>query len=171
MPRNNKPLPSQEHLRQIFAYDADTGVLTWREREFNSLLANGWNTKYANKVAGVKNSAGYLIVGIDGNKFLAHRIVWKWLHGTEPLIVDHIDGDTTNNCATNLREATESLSMFNRRLCQGRLPRGVQPNGNRFAARIANKHLGTYATPDEAHEVYCLAAEMLYAPTAAFPNN
>ena len=146
----------------MFAYDADTGVLTWRKRKFESLLANGWNTRYANKIAGVKNSDGYVCVAIDGSKFLAHRIVWKWLYGTEPLIVDHIDGDRTNNTASNLREATESLSMFNRRLCQGRLPRGVQPNKYRFMARINNKYLGTYATPEEAHEVYCLAAEMLY---------
>jgi len=156
----------------MLAYDENTGVLTWQERKFSSPLASGWNTRYANKAAGIKNSAGYLVVSIEKSRFLAHRIAWKWLHGTEPSIVDHIDGDRTNNAAGNLREATESLSMFNRRLCQGRLPRGVQPNGNNFAARIAGRHLGTYATPKEAHEVYCRAAEMLYhtPPTAAFPN-
>ena len=155
----------------MFSYDADTGILTWRERKFNSLLANGWNTRYANKVAGVKNSAGYLCVSINDSRFLAHRVVWKLLHGTEPLIVDHINGDKTNNRASNLREASESLSMFNRRIQKGRLPRGVQPNKYRFMARIGKKYLGTYATPEEAHEVYSLAATMMYntAPTAPFP--
>ena len=156
----------------MFAYNAKTGVLIWRKREFDSNHASGWNTRYANKPAGVKNSAGYLSVSIEKSRFLAHRIAWKWLHGTEPLIVDHIDGNKTNNSAMNLREASESLSIFNKRLCKGRLPRGVQPNGSRFAARIANRHLGTYTTPEEAHEVYCLAAEMIYhtPPAAPFPN-
>lgn len=155
----------------MFAYNANTGILTWRERMFDSLRANGWNTRYANKAAGVKNSAGYLSVSINNSRYLAHRVIWKLLHGTEPLIIDHIDGDRTNNKAANLRQADESLSAFNKQLSCGRLPRGVQPNKYRFQARIANKYLGTYATPEEAHEVYCLAAEMMYntPPTAAFP--
>lgn len=172
MSRKNKLLPSQDDLDKIFCYDKLTGLLTWRKRTFNSKLANGWNTRYANKSVGVKNSQGYLTVSINNSRYLVHRIVWKLLKGTEPLIVDHIDGDRLNNRVINLREATESLSAFNKRLTKKRLPRGVQPNKYGFMARLANKYIGTYKTPKEAHQAYCIAVAARYgaAPTAAFPN-
>ena len=156
----------------MFCYDKSNGSLTWRKRTFDSKLANGWNTRYANKLVGVKNSQGYLSVSINNSRYLVHRIVWKLMNGTEPLIIDHIDGDRLNNKATNLREATESLSAFNKRLVVKRLPRGVQPNKRGFMARLANKYIGTYETVKEAHQAYCVAAAARYgvAPTAAFPN-
>jgi hypothetical protein len=162
MSRNNKPLPSAEELSQLFSYDKERGVLVWKERKFSSLLANGWNKRYANKCAGVKNSAGYLVVAINNEKYLAHRIIWKMVNSDEPVVVDHIDGDTMNNAISNLRAADESLSAFNKRLPKKRLPRGVQPNGYRYMARLAGQHLGTYATPEEAHAVYCSAAKQRF---------
>jgi len=146
----------------MFAYNLESGILVWKPRNFNSLFANGWNTKYANKEAGVKNSTGYLCVSINQHKFLVHRVIWKLLNGTEPVIVDHIDGNRQNNKASNLRQADESLSQFNKTLKSGRLPRGVQPNKYRFMARLKDKYLGTYATPEEAHQVYKTAANLMY---------
>lgn len=173
MSRKNKPLPSQQELQDMFNYNPDTGVLSWKPRQFNSPLASFWNTRYANKEITTKNSAGYLTVSINKSRYLVHRVVWKMINGSEPTVVDHIDCSSTNNTAINLRDASESLSAFNKRLSQGKLPHGVQPNGYRFMARIANKYLGTYATPEEAHEVYCLMADTLYnrtPPTSSLQN-
>lgn len=162
MSRNNKPLPTKQELLEIFEYDKQSGVLTWKPRKFSSLLANGWNSKYANKIVGVKNSAGYLVLSINNTKYLAHRIIWKMINNEEPVVVDHIDGNPLNNSIDNLRAADESLSSFNKRLSQKRFPRGVQPNGSRYMARLAGSHLGTYATPEEAHAVYCAAAQQRF---------
>ena len=162
MTRPTRQLPSKDQLCAIFSYDPITGSLIWKERVFASALANGWNARYANKVAGVKNSEGYLSVSINKRKYLVHRVIWKMLHCEDPLIVDHIDGDRTNNSAANLRHANESLSAFNKKLPSGRLPRGVQPNGSKYMARLAGKHLGTYATPEEAHAVYCATAQQRF---------
>ncbi len=142
----------------MFDYNDQTGVLTWKERSFNSALASGWNTKYANKVAGVKNNAGYISVSINKRRYLAHRIIWKLLHNTEPQIVDHIDGNRTNNSMSNLREADTVLSAYNKRIPKGRLPRGVQPNLNGFMARLCTRYIGTYKTPEEASMAYQQAA-------------
>jgi hypothetical protein len=155
---NITPLPSQCELRQMFDYNDQTGVLTWKERAFDSPLAFGWNTKYANKIAGVKNNAGYITVSINKKRYLAHRIIWKMLHNTEPKIVDHIDGNRTNNSKFNLREANGNLSGYNKRLPKGRLPRGVQPNLKGFMARLCTKYIGTYKTPEEASAAYQQAA-------------
>jgi len=170
----NKILPSQDYLNSILSYDKDTGVLTWKERKFESALANGWNTRYSGKPLTTVGSAGYIFVTIDNSKYLAHRIIWKMITGNDVLIVDHINRNRIDNRLCNLREASTSLSMHNKKHKSCRLPQGVQPNGNRFMARISHKsktiHLGTYPTAEEASEVYCLVADMIYAtpPTAAF---
>lgn len=161
----------------MFNYNPETGSLSWKPRKFNSPFASFWNTRYADKEITTKNSTGYLTVSINKSRYLVHRVVWKMLNGSEPAIVDHIDCNRTNNKADNLRVASESLSLFNRKTTATTLPRGVQKNGYRFMARVNydNKsvYLGTYATPEEAHEVYCLAAETIYnttPPTQAFPD-
>jgi hypothetical protein len=164
----NKPLPNQEYLNSILSYDKDTGVLTWKERNFKSALANGWNKRYAGKKLTTVSSEGYIFVTIDSSKYLAHRIIWKMITGNDVLIVDHINRNRIDNRLCNLREASTSLSMHNKKHKSCRLPQGVQPNGQRFMARISHKcktiHLGTYATPEEASEVYCLVADMIYTP-------
>ena len=156
----------------MFRYDKETGLLTWKSRSFESSLASGWNKRYAEKLAGVKNLEGYISVSINGSRYLAHRIIWKMLHNTEPSIVDHIDRNKENNKEKNLREASESLSQFNKILPKGRLPRGVQPNKNQFMARLKGKYLGSFKTPEEAYFVYCESAKKAFNsfPTAAFPN-
>lgn len=172
----NKPLPSQEYLNSILSYDKDSGVLSWKERQFESSLANFWNKRYAGKPITTVGSAGYVFLSVDKSRYLAHRVIWKMMTGHDALIVDHINRNRLDNRLCNLREASTSLSMHNKAHKGGRLPQGVNPNGYRFMARISNQgktiHLGTYATPEEASEVYCLAADMLYStpPTAAFPN-
>ena len=155
----------------MFAYDQETGVLTWKKRSFKSIHCGYWNTRYAGKPAGVKNSSGYICIKINRKKYLAHRIIWKMVNNEEPLVVDHIDCNPLNNSLRNLRPANESLSAYNKVLPVGRLPRGVQPNGYRFQARLKGKYIGTYATPEEAHKAYASAAKREYnftPPTTAF---
>jgi len=57
----------------------------------------------------VKHHTGYLVVSIhDGTKpkqYRVHRYVWEHFNGPIPAdrVVDHIDGDKTNNALINLR--------------------------------------------------------------------
>jgi len=154
----NISLPVQKELLEMFSYDPSTGDLYWKERKFKSALANGWNKRYANKKSGVENNEGYISVSINKKRYLAHRIIWKMNYGNEPMIIDHIDGNRKNNLLQNLRPATGALSLFNRKLKTGRLPRGVQPNKNGFMARLCTTYLGTYSTSSEASEAYKKAA-------------
>lgn len=90
--------------------------------------------------------------------------------------LDHIDGNRANNKWSNLRDADASENMRNsatRRKVHA-LPRGVMRVTNQrtpsFLARIQsrrrNVNLGVYPTPEEASEVYQLAAEMLHGSFA-----
>lgn len=115
----SKILP-QAALKELFDYDPITGVLVWRNRPLghfkNSQSFASWNTKYAGKEAGCLDAEGYFVVGINGNLFKAHRIIYKIIHGTEPLQIDHKNHIRHDNWQDNLRAANNKINMQNRKL-------------------------------------------------------
>ncbi len=76
------------------------------------------------------------------------------------LTVDHIDGDPGNNSLSNLRIATTSENLRNRKTARNNQCglKGVQRKGNGWAARINQKHIGFFKTKEEAHAAYCDSA-------------
>src|SRR5687768_7944839 len=101
-----RPLPPVERLRELFSYDPLTGVLSWKSNpKFKGLPVGR---------CGTIGRCGYLMVGIDRNYFLSHRIIWKMVTGCEPQDqIDHIDGDRLNNRFDNLREASNGQNRCN----------------------------------------------------------
>lgn len=59
-------------------------------------------------------SIGYLQVVIEGEQYLAHRLIWKMMTGIDPVQVDHKDG--LSNKWDNLRHATMAENCKNRRV-------------------------------------------------------
>ena len=154
------PLPSQARLKELLDYDPLTGGLVWRVR-----IAN----KTAGSPAGRRKPEGYLTIGIDSKQYQAHRIIWAWVTGEDPGLadIDHADLDPSNNCWDNLRLATKTGNMCNREGWSKKgLPKGVGTNRKRFSAQIrvnrVQYYLGTYDTPEEAHQAYCKAATELH---------
>ena len=102
--------------------------------------------------------------------YLAHRLAF--LHvtgGWPPHHIDHRDGDPANNRWTNLRPATNAENMQNRHSVSsnnksGRL--GVSPNGYGWMSQIRLngkvRHLGTFATVEDAHLAYLKAKSALH---------
>jgi hypothetical protein len=66
------------------------------------------------KKVGCANPDGYINVGFKRKYYAAHRLVFLLNHGFLPEVVDHIDGDPTNNKISNLRAATKSTNALNR---------------------------------------------------------
>jgi hypothetical protein len=85
---------TQEYLKQLFEYK--NGELYWKQ--------NRAAQKINGKVAGSKGSNGYKNVGIDGQSYLLHRLIYCYHFGFFPKMIDHIDGNTLNNCIENLRK-------------------------------------------------------------------
>lgn len=111
-------------------------------------------------------------VSVGDGLALAHRVIWKMVYGTEPAEIDHRDGDPSNNRLSNLREATRSQNLANRRKRHGKLlPKGVQatPHG-RFRAEIHARgktlSLGNFQTPEEAAHAFQVAASAMHGEFA-----
>jgi hypothetical protein len=106
------PLPPTDVLRSMFRYDAETGRLYWLPRPGDPR----WNRVFAGKEAGGIDGKGYVRIRTDGNNWNAHRVIWKLVYDEEPEFVDHISGDRSNNCLTNLRSVNKTENARNARV-------------------------------------------------------
>lgn len=117
--------PSPERLRKLLTYDPLTGKLFWKFRTLdlckNSMAMKVFNTSYAGKEAFTASmyTAGkaYKCGGIFGKTYLAHRVIWAIVSGEWPKFdIDHIDGNSLNNCIENLRDVTHRINCQNLKL-------------------------------------------------------
>ena len=105
--RKRNPL-TYERVRELFDYHED-GYLVRRVTVSNNARVE--------QQAGNKRKDGYWIVRVDGHNFLQHRVIWLLHHGYLPEhIVDHINGDPSNNRISNLREASQACNLINKKL-------------------------------------------------------
>ena len=113
---SKNPLPEQGLLNELLRYDQDSGKLFWRVRSIkhfgNTNRQAVWNSRYAGKEAGLDKA--YVMVKVMGKAYVAHRLIWKMIHGEEPNEVDHINRDKKDNRLSNLRNVDHSTNMRNR---------------------------------------------------------
>ena len=98
---------TQEKLKEILDYNPDTGIFTWKLPRRK--IKVGVNAGHINK-------SGYVRLTINHKKYLAHRLAWLYVHNNIPKYIDHINGVTADNRICNLREATHSENMCNRKV-------------------------------------------------------
>lgn len=153
-----------EIVREHMAYDADTGLLTWRISRRGSL------GKKASQEEGILRPDGYKCVKFFGLTCFAHRLAWLHVYGTWPEFeIDHINGDKSDNRIANLRDVPHAVNNRNRRRdgsanLSGYV--GVSQAGGRWCARVVAfgkiHWLGTYDTPKIAHEAYLAGKKRLH---------
>jgi hypothetical protein len=140
-------------LHELFILDAGKGVLIAR--------SDGVNRKKGEIVGGFSQiGQGYWTVSVNNKRYLRSRLIFCMVYGYLPRGVDHINRNSLDDRPVNLRTATQSQNRANSRdkLRKHPLPRGVWACRNRYQTRITVNykpiHLGTYDTPEEAHEAY-----------------
>lgn len=179
-----RPLPDPETLRKLLRYDAETGLLYWRERTPDMFASKGrsrvssarvWNGLFAGKEAFPVGRLGYRNGYIFDRPVLAHRVVWAMHYNRWPIgQIDHINLDRADNRIANLREATASENSLNRPISKNNTSgyKGVawDVTYGRYVARICargQRHfLGRFDCPEEAHRAYTNAAKKLAGPFA-----
>jgi hypothetical protein len=82
-------------------------------KDGNLYWKNPVHKKNLGKIVGYDNGYGYKKVDIKGKQYYVHRIVYLMQHDMMPKLIDHIDGNPSNNAIENLREANNSQNMMN----------------------------------------------------------
>jgi len=153
-----KPLPPAEVIRAEFNYDPATGHLSYAKPRQS---VNAGQEVISSNVA-VKPS---------GQRYVRTRVIWCWMTGEDPgeFLIDHKNGNNTDDRWENLRKATPQQNMYNRRGF-GRYPKGVsflKTNINKpWRAVIMNNgesiRLGYFATMKEACKAYEVAEKKVH---------
>jgi len=143
---------TQAHLKSILHYNPSTGVFTWK-------CSIGRVT--FGKVAGRLHHDGYIVIGIDGKGYSAHRLAFLYMNGRMPSHhVDHINGTRNDNRWENLRAVAVGENHRNAKR-QVRNKSGVtgvswQKNMSKWQAYICLSkkqiHLGFFLEKDSAIE-------------------
>lgn len=107
---------TQQQLFELVTYDATTGEMHWKKRPLSYFTTRRawsiWNAQYPGKLMGC-NYQRYRVANICGKTMRIHRLAWLYVYGSLPHMIDHINGDGTDNRIENLREVTHSVNAQN----------------------------------------------------------
>jgi len=165
---------TQEYLKSILYYDPLTGDFVWTRSSKNNQHEAGTIAGYTPTYGG---SEGYVMIGIDGEHYRAHRLAFLYITGTIPAHVDHEDRNRSNNKWDNLRCADKQSNAANVGIRSDNTSgyKGVSYRSDKNRTKKWRAHiykngkqivLGTYHTKIEAAKAHDEAAIILFGEFA-----
>ena len=149
-----------ERLRELVHYDPDTGIFTRKTDR------GGYK---AGTVMGCVAHRGYHKMCVDKRKYYTHRLAWLYVHGEMPNVIDHINGDTSDNRIANLRNVSQAENLQNitrpsRNSRSGVL--GVYKKRKKWTSALSLNNrtvrLGYFETKEAAYAAYVEAKRRLH---------
>lgn len=140
---------TKNNLRKAFNYDINTGLFTYA---FTS------RSGVKGEIAGKPHSGGYTKVRVQNKEMLLHRVIFMYMNGYMPKMVDHINHIRTDNRWCNLRGVDDLENCKNTSITKTSTTKvnGVayhKPTGKYrvyIGINYKQKHLGLFDTLEEA---------------------
>ena len=153
--KKNK-LPDIKFLNKELYYEEKTGELYYKNK----------GQRKSNLVSCLDVN-GYKRVTFGQESYKAHRVIWKMYYKKEPNIIDHIDGNPSNNKIENLRSVEVCENNKNKKMQKNNSTGycGVYFRGKKYVARIGKNgkviNLGYFVRKEDAIKAR-LDAEIKY---------
>ena len=177
-PRIARANVTPEFLKRVLFVDFGTGCLIWKDRpvetfcagksQTSDVIAKRWNFTFAGKKAFLRRCKdGYFEGTVMDHKFKAHRVIWAMHYGEwPPELVDHINGNRSDNRMSNLRLANHAENSRNIKSYYGASSKylGVSWEQSRGKWRAStyfgrkSRIIGRYDCEIEAAKAYDVAA-------------
>lgn len=153
---------TREMVSEFIDYNAETGILT-RVKSLSNRVKVG-------DVVGTPTTRGYLQTTVLGQKLKAHRIAWLLAYGKWPDgVIDHINGNTSDNRLENLRDVSQQENTQNMRGPRSTNSHGYFGctfNAGKWSALIRvdgkYRYLGRFVCPKEAEAAYVQAKRQFH---------
>ncbi|MDP1686901.1 HNH endonuclease [Hydrogenophaga sp.] len=155
---NLQPLPTAAQVIEWLRYDPATGSFTWAKR--------GRGVRFGHP-AGTMHKDGRREICILGRRHKAARLAWLIVWGVWPEgLIDHENGIPSDDRIDNLRDVTNKVNIQNQRRAQvsnksSKLLGVTRRRAGKWQARLMidgkNLCVGTFDTPEAAHEAYLAA--------------
>ena len=166
----NKPL-TKKYIESIFTVNLITGKLYWKVSPKYSSVEIGKEAGHVLKDK--RNDRHYFYITIRRVRYRRAHLILLLKTGVWPKNqADHINRNTLDDRAINLRHATVAQNSWNKMPAKRKndLPHGVYLDGNKFRARIKKNyksiHLGLFASKEKARAAYLNAQKKLFGEFA-----
>ncbi len=144
------------------SYDPSTGIFT-RKKSCKGCRKDS--------IVGSKTKHGYLVTSFHRKQIYLHRLAWFFVYKEMPNgLVDHIDGDKTNNKINNLRIVNFSENAQNsfRHFDNKSGYKGVWKHSDKkwrsgICLNGKMKYLGLFDNPKDAHNAYVKESQILHS--------
>jgi hypothetical protein len=135
---------TQEELISNLKYNQSTGVFC------RAKVSRPCNAKHLKSEAGYLSVNGkgnvYRKISINGKVYFAHSLAWLYVYGVMPKMIDHIDGNGSNNAMCNLRLADYNINSKNKKININNKTgvTGVSMRYGKYCVNIANIYRGCF---------------------------